>query len=177
MTSWDLRHNARIPFGYEIVGGKAVINTTTATQLKQYYELFLSGLTMAESARQAGILCSSTTYPNLFKRKEYTGTDYYPAIITKEYQAMLIAEWKERKSQRPEYNPPAPKGVRIYTDFKAVASSVGRAQARYAGADSPVAANSPVAQDSSPAARAASIYQRLRPVYTNRSSQSTGDRR
>lgn len=113
----DLRARARIPFGYSIVDGKATIDEHDADILKQYYEAFLSGASMADAARQAGLKCSSTTLPHFFRRKEYVGTEYYPAIITPDYQDRLIAEWKKRAGEAPFKRPPPKKGVKIYTEF------------------------------------------------------------
>lgn len=115
----DFRAKARIPFGYRIVDGKAQINEAEARQLKKYFSLYLDGATMAEAAREAGIQCSPTTFRNLLRRKEYCGTDYYPAIISSDYQEGLESEWERRKGQtvrQPKGR--IPKGVRVYTDFR-----------------------------------------------------------
>ena len=107
----------RIPFGYEIIDGKAVINEQKVKQLRLYFERYLSGQSMADAARVAHLPVSSSTYPHLFKRKEYCGTDYYPAVITKEYQAQLVAEWQRRKDEHPRRRrkqPVTEGGDRIY---------------------------------------------------------------
>ena len=112
---------ARIPFGYEIIGGKAYVNKTEAEQLRMFFRRYLAGMSMNAAAREAGLPLSPSTYPHLFKRKEYTGTDYYPPIITAKYQKELTDEWERRKRERPrQYKPHSPKGVRIFTDFKLV---------------------------------------------------------
>ena len=117
----DLRKKARIPFGYRIVDGAAQIDPVESAQLKKYFSLYLGGETMAEAAHEAGLNCSATTFRNLLKRKEYAGTDYYPAIITSDYQKSLEAEWERRKDEsRRGPKPSVPKGVRIYTDFRMV---------------------------------------------------------
>ena len=96
----DRRRYGRVPFGYDIVDGAAVINEADAGRLRLFFRVFMSGESMAEAARQAGLQCSATTYPHLFKRKEYRGTDYYPAIITGDYQRGLIAEWERRRGEK-----------------------------------------------------------------------------
>ena len=108
----------KIPFGYRIRDGKAEIDEADAMILKTYYSLFLKGETMASAARQAGLEFSSSSLPNLFRRKEYVGTDYYPAIITEEYQKQLIQEHERRKALKPM--PPqvhTKKAVKIHTSF------------------------------------------------------------
>ena len=115
----DLRARARIPFGYRIVDGKAQIDQEEAHILKTYFSLYLEGLSMAEAAHEAGLHCSTTSFRNLLKKKEYTGTDYYPAIISPEYQEKLMVERERRKAEslrKPKDR--VPKGVRIYTRFR-----------------------------------------------------------
>ena len=114
----DLRQRARIPYGYRIVDGKAVIDGMESFILKKYFSGYLSGISMVEAAAQAGLECSKTTCRNLLSRKEYTGTDYYPAIISDETRKELLAEKERRKHERKERKPVPPKSVRIYTDFR-----------------------------------------------------------
>lgn len=151
----DFRARARIPFGYRIVDGKAQIDPAESFKLKKYFSLYLEGFSMAEAAHEAGLQCSATTFRNLLKRKEYSGTDYYPAIITPEYQEQLTSEWERRKGESPrkmkEY---VPKGVRIYTQF------------RMAGHISEP--NQEDAQEKTPedlVERMNVLYQRIRPVF------------
>ena len=117
----DLRSRARVPYGYEIRDGKAFINEGEAEKLKTYFELYLHGMPMSAAATEAGLPCSATTLRNLLKRKEYTGTEFYPAIITAEMQERLIKEYEDRKGKSNRTAPTHPeKGVRIYKDFKIV---------------------------------------------------------
>ena len=115
----DLRAKARVPFGYRIAHGKAQVDPVESAQLRRYFSLYLGGASMAEAAKEAGLQCSASTFRNLLKRKEYRGTDYYPAIISAEYQEQLVAEWEKRKGENPRQpKERIPKGVRIYTDFR-----------------------------------------------------------
>ena len=142
----DRRQFARVPFGYDIVDGAAVINEAAAGQLKVFFQVFMRGESMAEAARQARLQCSTTTYPHLFKRKEYCGTDYYPAIITSDYQQELIAEWEKRKGESPRQPKQRPrKGVPLYMDFKLTSQHASRSDA--------------------PEDVAAAFYRRIRPRY------------
>ena len=149
----DRRQYARVPFGYDIVNGSAVINEVNAAQLKLFFNVFMEGESMAEAARQAGLQCSTATYPHLFKRKEYCGTDYYPAIINTEYQQILIAEWERRKGQSPLRPKKRPrKGVQLYTEFKLTTQHAIRS-------DDPVEA-------------ASAFYLRIRPCYQRIKNQA-----
>ena len=136
------------PYGYKIVSGKAVIIPKEVEKLHLYFDYYMSGDTMAEAARKAKLPFSSTTLPYLMKKKEYVGTEYYPAIITADYQAALIAEWERRKDSAPKKKPIPKKGVKIYTNFRL----------------SPVT----VVPNDDPADSIAQLYQKIRPVYTKR---------
>ena len=114
----DLRRRGGVPFGYKIENGKAVVNEEEVQKLRSFFRLFMAGASMAGAAHDAGLSCHHTTLPLLFKREAYIGTDLYPAIITKEYQQMLIEEWERRKLETTK----APyvrtiRFVKIQTDF------------------------------------------------------------
>ena len=145
----------RIPYGYDIIDGKAYINQEQAEQLKLYFRRYLEGLSMSAAAEEARLPCSATTFPHFFKRKEYIGTDYYPPIITAEYQKQLIDEWEKRKSENPRQSKPCPKkGVRIYTDFR-IAGTAGN-------------------EEDDPVTYAAVLYQRIRPKHTLQQAPNRG---
>ena len=114
----DLRRRGGVPFGYKIENGKAVVNEEEVQKLRSFFRLFMAGASMAGAAHDAGLSCHHTTLPLLFKREAYIGTDFYPTIITKEYQQMLIEEWERRKLETTK----APyvrtiRFVKILTDF------------------------------------------------------------
>lgn len=119
MKDKDMRRRARLPYGYEICDGAAIPNPKEAAVLKRYFQLFLEGASMARAAKEAGFDCSSTAMAAYFFKKELTGTDYYPAIISKEYQEELIREYQRRKGKRsPRLSSRSPKGVPVFMDFK-----------------------------------------------------------
>lgn len=108
-----------IPYGYRIVDGEAVICEKEAARLKAYFRKYLASDAMSAAAKAAGLPFCAATYPRLFAKKEYSGTDYYPAIITQEYQEKLIAEWTKRRQEAIPGKPHLPKKeVRIYTNFR-----------------------------------------------------------
>ena len=114
----DLRRRGGVPFGYKKENGKAVVNEEEVQKLRSFFRLFMAGASMAGAAHDAGLSCHHTTLPLLFKREAYIGTDFYPTIITKEYQQMLIEEWERRKLETTK----APyvrtiRFVKILTDF------------------------------------------------------------
>ncbi len=114
----DLRSRARVPFGYKIVDGFAVIDPEEASVLKEFFARFLDGESMAFAAREAGFPSSPATYSHYFYKKELAGTDYYPAIVSEGYQKELIKEYEKRKGRRRQSAPcHTRREVRIYTDF------------------------------------------------------------
>lgn len=140
----DLRSRARVPYGYRIVDGRALTDSREVTALKQYFRDYLDGLPMSQAAKEAQLPCSQTALRYLFYKKEYIGTDFYPPIITEEYQKKLIAEYESRKGKQVRVAPTHPKkGVAIYKDFKLV-----RMRAYSLG---------------DPVDCAAALYQRIRP--------------
>lgn len=115
----DCRSRAKVPYGYRIEGGVAMIDPEEAGALKLYFQRYLEGLPMSQAAQEARLPCSATTLPHFFKRKEYLGTDFYPALITEEYQKRLITEYESRKGKQVRVAPTHPeKGVRLYKDFR-----------------------------------------------------------
>ena len=110
---------SRIPYGYRIRDGKAVIEPQEAERLKCYFQYYLDGETMAEAARMAGLTCSKGTYPNLFRRPEYVGDAYYPGLIEPAYQKLLVREWERRRAASPRVRrEPVRQEVKVYTDFR-----------------------------------------------------------
>lgn len=110
---------SKIPFGYRIENGKAVVCEKDAEKLKRYFRLFLAGESMSAAACEAGLTCSAGTYPNLLRRKEYLGDDYYPALIDASYQQELIDEWERRKRNSPRKpRTPSKREVKVYTSFE-----------------------------------------------------------
>ena len=155
----------RTPYGYNIINGRAVIDEQKAEQLKLYFSGYLEGLSMADAARIARLPLSASTYSNLLKRKEYGGTDFYPAIIDPVYQEKLEQEWERRKEENSHRRrKPAEKGVRIYTEFQLTSSPVSPSTSSTSStSDRPV----------DPVDQIAVLYQRIRPVYRSQNRQSS----
>lgn len=114
----DMRSRAKVPFGYKIVEGKAVIDQEEVVILWTFFTKFLEGKSMAEAARAAKFPGSSAVLSAYIHKPEYVGTDFYPAIISEEYQKKLIDEYETRKGKcyLPKERPV--KGVRLYKEFR-----------------------------------------------------------
>lgn len=72
------------PYGYIIKNGRAIINQEQADKIKKLYENYLSGMSLAKAAAEAGIETYHGTAKRLMENKHYLGDNFYPAIINKD---------------------------------------------------------------------------------------------
>lgn len=84
------------PYGYDIVGGAAVINEEQAAVIRQICENYLSGMSMAQAALTAGINMKHSGVKRLMLNPRYLGDDFYPAILTAEIAQAVEAERQRR---------------------------------------------------------------------------------
>ena len=75
---------AHIPYGYEIVDGKAVLKAGEAGKVKLLYRYYLDGYAIQTSGERAGIQLSISTIGHILKNPVYRGDHYYPQIIDDE---------------------------------------------------------------------------------------------
>lgn len=88
---------SHIPYGYNIIDGKAVIDEVKAEQVRQMYRNYLSGLALQKAAAEAGIQTWHGSAGRMLSNKKYLGTKYYPAIIDKVIFD-LVQEEKHRRA-------------------------------------------------------------------------------
>lgn len=81
------------PFGYRIENGKAVIDDTTAEQVKVLFQSYLSGDSLKTAAKKAGIKSFHAAIGKMLQNIRYIGDEYYPPIIDKN---TFTATQKER---------------------------------------------------------------------------------
>ena len=72
------------PYGYDIVGGAAVINEEQATNLRKLCENYLSGMSFVQAAKDVGLEMKHSGVKRLMQNPRYLGDDFYPAILTAE---------------------------------------------------------------------------------------------
>ena len=84
------------PYGYDIVGGVAVVNEEQAAAIRQICENYLSGMSMTQAARAAGINMKHSGVKRLMLNPRYLGDDFYPAILTPEIAQAVEAERQRR---------------------------------------------------------------------------------
>lgn len=75
---------AHVPYGYDIIDGKAVINAGEAANLKTIFELYIGGAALQEAGKKVGLTVRHSSIGRMLRKELYTGTDFYPAIIDKE---------------------------------------------------------------------------------------------
>ena len=72
------------PYGYDIVGGKAVVNEEQAVIIRTICKNYLSGMSMIAAAKDAGVTMTHSRVKHLLQNKRYLGDDFYPPILTEE---------------------------------------------------------------------------------------------
>ena len=87
-----------IPFGYIIKNGKAIIDEKAAAQIRDLFQLYLSGLSLADTAEKAGIKRCHASISRILINKRYLGDDFYPQIINEEMIKQVETE-KLRRAQ------------------------------------------------------------------------------
>ena len=87
---------AHIPFGYRIVSGKARVHPGQAEQYRRFVNYYLHGASIRDACAAAGIEVSYATARRMLTSPVYTGTEYYPAILTKETAEDILEETERR---------------------------------------------------------------------------------
>ena len=72
------------PFGYKIENGSAVVDEAVAGQIRQIFQFYLEGDSLATAAKKAGVISFHGGISRMLKNKHYLGDEYYPAIIDRE---------------------------------------------------------------------------------------------
>ena len=75
---------SHIPFGYAIKNGKAVVNEKEAVKIKELFGAYLSGLSLTEAAKNAGIKRCHTSIARMLTDKRYVEDKFYPPIISRD---------------------------------------------------------------------------------------------
>lgn len=80
------------PYGYDIVGGAAVINEEQAANLRKLCENYLFGMSFVQAAKDVGLEMKHSGVKRLMQNPRYLGDDLYPAILTAEIAQAVKAE-------------------------------------------------------------------------------------
>ena len=87
------------PYGYRIENGMAVIDDAAAAQVQALYKNYLSGLSLVNAAKEAGLDLLHSGAKRMMQNKHYLGDSFYPAIIDKESFDAVEAELGKRSSK------------------------------------------------------------------------------
>ena len=75
---------AYVPYGYTITDGVITVDEKAAGQVKEFFEKYISGLSLTVAGEQAGIEKTHSVMGRILKNVLYLGNDIYSAIIDKE---------------------------------------------------------------------------------------------
>lgn len=107
------------PYGYEIIGGRAVINEGQTANIRQICENYLSGMSFKNAAAAVGLTMSHCGVKRLMLNKRYVGDSFYPPILKKETVRKVEAERIRReKALGRDRGKGVPEGT-IFTKFSA----------------------------------------------------------
>ena len=87
------------PYGYRIENGKAVIDEAAAAQVQALYKNYLSGLSLTNAAKEAGLDLLHSGAKRMMRNRHYLGDDFYPAIIDKETFDAVELELNRRSTK------------------------------------------------------------------------------
>lgn len=123
-------------YGYKIINGKAVIDEQEAGIIISIFNGYISGLSMKAAAENAGVFMQHSAVKRILMQDIYIGTDYYPAIISREtfakangrrihraslhscekrYSAPLIHKVFDLSEAETHFNDPAQQAEYIYS--------------------------------------------------------------
>lgn len=75
---------AYVPYGYTVKDGVITVDEKAAGQVKEFFEKYISGLSLTVAGEQAGIEKTHSVMGRILKNVLYLGNNIYPAIIDKE---------------------------------------------------------------------------------------------
>lgn len=108
------------PFGYKIENGSAMVDEAAAGQIRQIFQFYLEGDSLATAAKKAGIISFHGGISRMLKNKHYLGDEYYPAIIDRETFDRAEQERMRRAAALGRIKEPAEQeGILIPTVFHA----------------------------------------------------------
>ena len=86
----------RIPYGYKIEKGVALLQKEKALQIQQIFEEYLNGFGLQAIADKLHMNCSHTKIGRILDDAHYIGDDFYPAIVEKTIWEEVAKKRKEK---------------------------------------------------------------------------------
>ena len=107
------------PYGYRIENGKAVIDDKAADKLRTLFQAYLSGDSLDNAAKKAGIQSFHAGIGKMLHNTRYLGDEYYPKIIdTDTYSAVQFERVKRAEKLGRIRNPKEKAAVPSPTEFR-----------------------------------------------------------
>ena len=106
------------PYGYRITEGRAEPVPEEHRRLREFFDGYLSGLSIRDAAARAGIPRSASCCRSMLTNPVYLGTDYYPPLIEPELMERAAARAEARSAHlRGIPHSQAAKPVPVRTEF------------------------------------------------------------
>lgn len=70
-----------VPYGYEIVNGRAAVDKNKQKKIQQLYQNYINGMSLSKAAEEAGIHIPHGMVAKLLSNRHYLGDSFYPQII------------------------------------------------------------------------------------------------
>lgn len=83
---------AHTPYGYIIKNGIAFIDDKLANQVKKLFHAYISGFSLVDAAKRAGIKRCHSSIAKMLTCKRYLGDAFYPPIIDEDTFKQAEAE-------------------------------------------------------------------------------------
>ena len=74
-----------IPYGYCMKDGKIAVNEDEARALKNLFQNYLNGMSLAAAAQSAGIPFTHSVVRRMLENPLYAGNERYPALIKEDW--------------------------------------------------------------------------------------------
>ena len=85
-----------VPYGYKIVGGRAVVDKPAQKKMQLFFQNYLAGMSLSKAAEEAGIHAPHGMVAKMLTNQHYLGDSFYPKIIDKSNFEKAAMERKYR---------------------------------------------------------------------------------
>ena len=108
-----------IPYGYKIIDGKAEVDEDKAKQVKELFEFYLEGHSLASISKRIGLKRTHPQIGRMLEKAVYLGDEFYPTIISKEQFELAQEERLKRATKLGRLNrAKSTKEIAVLVDFK-----------------------------------------------------------
>ena len=107
------------PYGYDIIGGKAVVNEEQASNIHKIFENYLGGMFFISAAADVGLTMSHCGVKRMIQNKTLLGDSFSPVILTAETARQIEEERirREKSLGRDQRGHKKVEKVKVHTAF------------------------------------------------------------